>query len=1086
MKTIYQQNQHLHPRSRQGVALVVALFVVAILSTIVIAILADVRGELRMSGIDRNSEKALKLAELGVQVAQATILQGAVSGSLASVDGFAGGGYFFTSVGSGFPGNEKWEQWHYDAGITGNNIMSEVTTPLRTIWMKEAPGRNGLIRPDGKFVLNNVYPIVAGGAFFPIEFETATDLRAVDEYTGKAGVSRFDPPDGNFSWVGDDEGDKTAAEATVANTGYNDGYATRMSPMASFSNMTTPTIGDPYIIQQTIYFTYAGDVSGGTASTSSDRTSTVRLRAINSLCNNTSDTTKMNALWEFDTGVHGIGTAPAVFDPSPGQPGDEIIYFAVVEIPGRDLRDSIEIRNNPYKVTDEPDKLHLYAIVDESSHPDNISGGECAKTGSYRLKWAHPFPDPDVAEWTDYPTEEATATNGQFPPYVRQPADMTPFLPEDDLLFDYRDSFWDSSNDNQPNHVRGNLYTGIFDPPSLSPVVINPLYELDGTNVNGVTMVTSQRKNTLQGVPRDPDDPDSTRVYGDPADPLIELYLVYVAHPTVKKQDSSYGANCSLGYNNYDNYDWGRDYGLKKYSQLQTRVIALRDRLDGDCDDDGEDCTWNWNSPRSRFPTFKWNYRVPSWDPARDDARPWNGYGEFVWDVWFEQQIAPMLGVVAEDQDGARWGDLTDHAGGKRDRYNSVYVTYESLSFPDEAGDTNSKSGPSAGNGSPVDFSGDNNWGDNHMMIMGLRDTWDDYVQGYQTNPMWDAMNNARGSDTPNPYALLVKSSPVEDYWTHKHDGVICENDGAMTEETYGSTSEVVITYSEDEKDEWAGNADKVGFARPYAWWEAIWEANVDGSATRDLDDQGWAGSGLSSSNTSKDVDIEGETSAMCRSCLDGAGLVVSVFNHDLNNIEDLRVHGVNARNGKHIWDYHMPATYIGDYFNATPAIANNRVFVAYVSRNGSRQGAFMQVLDADNGAQMQEIFFDNDPASRSAFDGGLAGRADALLLPPTIANGAVYVGTYHFRGSQSDQSNDSVRIYAYSPVLRMFSLGIYPMAYTNETTIPDFTTPADPEFGMPRAERKLQVWITGAGSKWEELRDTIRPVPTPTPSPSP
>ncbi len=40
-------------------------------------------------------------------------------------------------------------------------------------------------------------------------------------------------------------------------------------------------------------------------------------------------------------------------------------------------------------------------------------------------------------------------------------------------------------------------------------------------------------------------------------------------------------------------------------------------------------------------------------------------------------------------------------------------------------------------------------------------------------------------------------------------------------------------------------------------------------------------------------------------------------------------------------------------------------------------------------------------------------------------------------------------------------------MAYTNEPTIPDFVT-YEPDRYMPRAERKIQVWITGyvAGRK--------------------
>ena len=59
----------------RGVALIVALFVLAIMSTILIVVLADVQTELKMSGIARNSERALKIAEAGVNIARASFLQ---------------------------------------------------------------------------------------------------------------------------------------------------------------------------------------------------------------------------------------------------------------------------------------------------------------------------------------------------------------------------------------------------------------------------------------------------------------------------------------------------------------------------------------------------------------------------------------------------------------------------------------------------------------------------------------------------------------------------------------------------------------------------------------------------------------------------------------------------------------------------------------------------------------------------------------------------------------------------------------------------------------------------------------------------
>lgn len=1092
MMRLFQRTYRHHRRSERGVALIVALFVLLILSILAIAIFSDVQGELKMAGIERNSERALKLAELGVQLTRGMVEQEGVSGEIASVDGFSQGGYFFATVGSGMPGNEKWEQWHYDSGITGYNIQSEVTTPLRPVWMKESPGRNGIFS-GSQFILNNIFPIVVGAAYFPIEFDTETRVRAVDQYTGQAGETGRPVKygrEGSFTWEGDANGDKTIAESVTTAVGFNGGYAARMSPMGSYSNFSTvPGRVDPEIIQQTIYFTYTGDDSGA-ATTSSDTSSTVRLRAINALCNNSTDTTKTNALWEFDTGLHGIGTAPAVFDPSPDQPGDEIIYFSMVVLDSVNLRSKQSIQENPNHVADDSEHVYIYAVVDTtSSDPANAGLDECSKTGSYRMKWAHRFPDPDVELWTDYPAEELTGTNGMLPPYARRPSDMEPFMPEDDVLFDYRDTY---ERDNVPHHVRGNPYVGIFEPPSLSPVVVMPLYELDGTNLDGTKMVSDKRSDTIDGVLLDPDSldasvSDTARAYGDPADPLIELYLVYVAHPMVK----NYWGDKAMGHNQYGMYNWGNNWGVKKYTTTQTRVIALRDRLDGTCDsdntdipdlEDGENCTWNWDSAKSRFPTFKWSYRVPAHDPDRGDERPWNGYGEFIWETWFEQQVAPMIGLVKRDQDGAEWGQISGFDGGVRDTYPTLYVAYESLAFTDEGALDNTRDGPDTGDGFPSDSYRDKSrWGDSHLMIMGVRDTWDDYMDGNQTNPMFDDMVTENSA-----YVVKHQSRPAEPYWTHKHNGgdaqvllgtrnKINEADGSMVVTYYPPSfaNETSITYLAPESAEWQNNTDKIGIARPYVWTEDLWEKKVDnGHDNRDLDRQGWINSGLSSSNSSDDIDVEGETSAFCRTCLDGDGMLVSVFNHDLSGYEDLRMHAVNATTGHHVWDYHMPATLNGDYFNATPAIANGRVFVAYTVRNGSRRGAFMRVLNADTGQQDQEVYFDHDPNSRSLFDGGLAGRADALLLPPTIANGAVYMGTYHFRGTNS-QSNDTIRIYAYSPVLRIFSIGIYPADFENMSTIPDLRAP-EPKgtYTLPRAERKLQVLISGSGSSWQEIRE--------------
>ncbi|MDY0093584.1 MAG: hypothetical protein RBT80_12870 [Candidatus Vecturithrix sp.] len=1061
-----KERTHTRLQPQAGVALVAALFVLVVLSTLVIAVLADVQGELRMSAVERNSERALKLAELGVQIARGTILQGELSGELASVDGFASGGYFFTTLGSGFPGNEKWEQWHFDASITGNNTLSEITAPVRPIWTKELQGVNGTWEGEN-FTLHNLYGIIAGGAYFTLEEDNITAIRAVDEYRGSPGVE-FDPKGylAGAEWKGDPEGDKTLSEATSANAGYNRGFATRVSPMASYTNISTiPGEENPLIVRQTLYLTYAG---GSTStSTDTDTDSTIRLRAVNSLCNTTDPTNnpenppRTQNIWEYDTGLHGIATAPAFFDPSPDEPGDELIYFAVIDMGKANLKNRKSVQNFPKHSTNNPlsENIYIYALVDESKPTDPAD--PCSRAGSYRLKWARPFPDPDVNDWTDYPTEQATGTNGQHPPYVRRPSDMTPFLPEEDLLADYRHEQYDEPNrgTNQSSilqgQIRGNVYTGFFEPPSVSPVILKALYELD-TPTNGRRTISDEREDAVSD--------------GNPADPLIELYLAYSVHPMYKRK-GEYGYG-SLPYNEPDAM-WTKPSKFKKLIESNVLVIALRDRLDGTCNTNGKNCSWNWSSPKSRFPIFKWTYKVPAWDPSRSDKRPWNGYGEFTWDTWFEQQIAPMIGLADKNQDGTAW---TGISGSGRDQYVVIYPSYESLGFVDAAGD-DEKKGPSTSNGSPGDF-GSDDWADSRLMVASVRDTWDDYMEGRQTNPLYNDMMDL--STTPpvpkNDLAMPVQSSPTEAYWTHQHDGVICKADGSMLEEKYPIPfdTETVITYSSAEAAAWA-NTDKVGFPRPYTWWESLWNSNVKNNALgltgRGMSSQGWANSGSAAVSTSKDIDVEGETSAFCRECANNDGIIVQVFNHDLSDIEDLRVHGINAKTGKHVWDYHMPTVWLGDNSNSTPAIANGLVFLGFAVNRGNLKGAYLQVLSADNGEGKQRMVVDRN--------------ADGLIMSPSIANGAVYLATYDWKspGKKTSSNPHYIRLYAYSPVLRLFSLGVYPMAYNNESTIPDFVT-YEPDPYMPRAERKIQVWITGTGSKWEEIRETVAVNPTPTPAP--
>ena len=1052
----------------RGVALIIALVILVVFSTLLLAMLTDVKTEVQMSGIERNSERALKLAEAGVHIARATFLQDELymnvttTRPLVSVDGFMNGGYFVTSLGSGLPGSEKWLEWHYDSSVSGHNPQSEITEYLKRVWATGPLGQNGAWPGTDatRFNLDNLYGIVAGGLYYPIEKGNTTVIRAHDEYSGMEKI-KSNEQIRSYGKTNNEyvlwEGDKNVHDST-----YNAGYARLLSPMASFVNLSTiPQREKPVITQHTIYFTYIG---GGPA-TGTDTSSTVRLRAVNTLCNPNTKT-DIETLWEFDTGIHGMGTAPAIFDPSPGAPGDEIIYFAVIQTEGveivREDLTAFPAMDTAARMESgtQDEQLYIYALVDTTG-----AVSACSTSGSYRLKWTTRFPDPAVAEWTDYPVEQATGTIGDHPPYVRMPSDMTPFLPEDDVLFDYRDGKSNiGADDDQFNQVRGDFYMYFF-PQSVSPPLLQVTYRLnDGTiSPELADAVTS----------------------GNPADPLIDIYLMFAAHSRVKiTTDADPPRHTYDNGNNGSstiNQDWDRVTNNKKQSVVQTRLIALRDRLAGSYNSTSSAYSWNWKSARSRFPIFKWSCRVPGWDPKLDDERPWNGYGEFTWETWFEQQIAPMIKTVAVDQDGTKWvnpdtGDwynLTDGTGrvttgGARNRYTVLYTSVESGPIIDRQGlNGDYVTAPSTEKGAPVTFVDD--WDKARLIVSAIRDTWDDYMEGRQTNPLYNDM-----LDAANSYAMPVKSNPFEPYWTFKYpvddssDDRVCNADGSDPFQYYPDSTETLITYPQFEAD---ADLYRVGFPRSYTWSEARFDSTVSGTgaahAVRNLKSQGWTNYSHTS-ETSRDVDVEGETSALCHDCLNGEGLIVQVFNHDITGgLEDLRVHGINARSGRHVWDYHMPARFVGDYYNATPAIANGRVFVGYQLPN--RRSSVLQVLDADSGQEL---------GSRITVDAD----SDAFIMSPSVANGALYVATNDFNGtpdssssgSSIDQSDDRIRIFALSPVLRLVSTGIYP---ADEETLLKMRSEEVGEFeNMPRAERKLQVWFTGVGSKWEEIREIQKP----------
>lgn len=1071
-------------RHSRGVALLAALFVLFVLSILGIGLLMNVDDEIKLSKSMENSERALKVAEAGIQVARATFFDPTVkqvlqTEEISSVDGFYRGGYFLAQLESGFRGEEKWTQWRYDNSVSAYNDVSEIVTPVFRVWATGNNGINGSWQYEystNQWMLfaRNLFPVVARGTYFSIE-QTSGDtlVRAHEEYTGKQVVK--DEGETTTYWKDDKSVlggyNPSTAETTTAVS------ATFMSAMASFSDYSSvPGATEPVLARQRLYFTYAGNDSENIDATESDITSTVRLLAANALNNNTADGDPLSRIWEFDTGLHGVGTAPAFFDPDPDTTGDEIIYFAVLSAgTGSGALDLNETSPNtdafvnfPNNVTHDSQQIYIYAIVDQGS--------------TYHEKWQTPYPDPDLANSTDYPVNHVTGTNGLDPPYVRVPADMEPFMPENDLLPDYRDS---ADLDGQQNLVRGNLGWNT-PPPALSPPIISVLYT-DKTTGN----LTPDRAN-------------ATAASQD--DPRIDIYLTYAIWSRLStlfaSNDRGFWAMKLKWDGSTDG--WG-PAGLRKPNAIQTRLMSLRDRLVRNSTDDG----WDLTDSASRFPVFKWTYRVPAYDPDSTDVRPWNGYGEYVWDTWFEQDIAPLIRLADSDQSSRSWSTIS--GAGTADAYPVIYVIYESTGFPCTGDDNNVETwtqGPTTAQGSPVDFSGQA-WSDSRLMVMAIRDTWEDYMVGNQTNPYYTEMNTA------NPtYSNANSSNPVEPYWVHDHTlGLgVCDTSGCSDSTdcacaplpTYypAFPDRTTINYSTALSAPYAGNKSKLGFPRPYTWSESIWNAKVRDAAADDewsMFQQGWAGAGFDSGNphNSKNLDVRGDNSAMCSDCLEGDGLLVASFQHNLTqetsgtfkNIDDridLRLHGINATSGDHIWDFHAPSTLFGDYNNASPAIANDKVFFAY--KQFGERTVILEAVSASDGQRKQEpLPLDED--------------ADAVILSPAIANGAVYVGTYSFSGTVPDDSNaadtpsdyvgdDLIRLFAMSPVLRLVSTGIYPFEYANytgnsfrnitmldhdEIMIDSIGTYLDQIGKVPVSKRKLQVWITGGDSKWEEVRDILQ-----------
>jgi hypothetical protein len=1044
--------RNLSTGDSRGVALVTALFVLLVMTILGVGMLMNVYENLKISKNSENSERALKVAEAGVQIARASFFDPkrpeiGMTQKLFSVDGFIHGGYFLTRMVSGFAGNEKWVQWHYDAAVTGYNTESKITSPVRRVWATSAPGQNGAWDRWGMFNVNNLYGIVARGLYFPIETNTGstidTKVRAHNEFTGVQDLG---------VWKDDKVLTNAAMTPAVA-------YAAKMSPMSTFSNYSTGW-GDPQptLLNQTLYFTYAGSSS---TMTTTDQSSTVRLRAANARCNGGANNDPLAVLWEFDTGLHGFGTAPAFFDPDPKVAGNEIVYFTVVSMgtPGSantgdildDTASNTSIGNYPAIVQSDPEQIYLFAVV------DTVTNYTCGvdNSSNYIVKWAHPFPDPDVADWTDYPIEVGTGTDGTFPPYISKSSDIVPYPPEDDLVPDYRDSVY---QDNQQNQVRADIFKS-FAPQALAPAVVQVLYrDSTGKLTDARGSATEESK----------------------ADPIINLYLTYATTTRLHNAGNVPYFGHQVTYAAPNSTSAGAGWGVpgdRKQIATQARVAAIRDWVVKSDDPNKAVNGWDWTAAKSRFPSLKWVYRVVGNDPDQTDQRPPQGYGEYTWDTWFCQQVAPMIRVAEKDQDHRLWQNIT--GAGKLNVYPVIYPIFKNSGFPNGSGKIDNPTTAGVGgpnnttNGAVSNFS-TQNWTDARVGVMAIRDTWEDYLQGNQTNPLYADMLS-------HPMSNPSWSNPVEPYWTH--------TDGAAPDVSKYKhpvfQTMTTIQYNDTLGAPYVANADKIGFPRPYLFWEALWTANVL-NATSDkpwgIHTQGWAGVPVTV-NKVVDTDVEGETCAICNKCLGGDGLMVFVFNHDLcvghtdcqnqrgsTDMEDLRIHGINATTGIHQWDYHSPSSIDGDNANGTPAIANGEVFAGYMEygaeTNPSHRNVHLVLLSADRGTQLQDTVVDND--------------ADAIILSPTIANGVVYVGTLDMNNRTTTFTDDVIRVFAMSPTLRLESTGIYPMAYRDRTLV-NYTSMVmdkDTVYGgkIQTSRRKLQVLVSGGGGKWQEVRDEVKP----------
>jgi len=398
-----------HAGSQRGSALVGVLMATALISVVAGLLLMQVTNASRVAGRRASTIVAFQAAEAGLEAGKLAFERTNTLLGIPTTFGVLPEATFEVRPGVGNFGTESWAQWGFDPRASRFNPTAAVGDQPRIGWRTQfSPAKNGNVS-GGTFFGNNLFAVVASGMAY-VSYENPSN--------GRIEVAAFSAMDGSVLW--------TTAPGNLLGRGL------AMSAMA--------TIEEGNIL----LFTYLSQ---------NDPNGTVRLMALDV------NQTNVQVRWNFDTGIHGLGSPPAIYNPNPNVAGEEIIYFTVAEAPDWQVTDVNAGRTYPETAAMRAESLRVFAVRD---------GG----MGNPVAKWEHPYPDPDVGGWTDYPTERWTVASG----VIDRPEDVGSRPPDEDLLVDYY-----NSNGGMQTTVVGDLYM-IFDPQSFSPPVLQ--VEDNGTPAN--------------------------------------------------------------------------------------------------------------------------------------------------------------------------------------------------------------------------------------------------------------------------------------------------------------------------------------------------------------------------------------------------------------------------------------------------------------------------------------------------------------------------------------------------------------------------------------------------------------------------